>query len=93
MGRIIGMMEAGWSSRREARQLGHSDCVVRCWDQRIREMSFTQRPVSGGSQQTSRREKSTTSFDISSDDNRVRVWRLRDERLNPAFDLHSFHRV
>ncbi|GFW37094.1 transposable element Tcb2 transposase [Trichonephila clavipes] len=28
-GRIIGMMEAGWSARRVARQLGHSDCVVR----------------------------------------------------------------
>ncbi|PRD32244.1 UNVERIFIED_CONTAM: hypothetical protein NCL1_21096 [Trichonephila clavipes] len=28
-GRIIGMMEDGWSTWREARQLGHSDCVVR----------------------------------------------------------------
>ncbi|GFX78517.1 hypothetical protein TNCV_29571 [Trichonephila clavipes] len=26
-GRIIGMMEAGWSARRVARQLGLSDCV------------------------------------------------------------------
>ncbi|GFS65775.1 transposable element Tcb2 transposase [Trichonephila clavipes] len=26
-------------------------------------------------------------FNISSDDNRVRVWRLRGERLNPAFAL------
>ncbi|GFU73465.1 transposable element Tcb2 transposase [Trichonephila clavipes] len=26
-GRIIGMMEAGWSARRVARQLGRSDCV------------------------------------------------------------------
>ncbi|PRD28299.1 UNVERIFIED_CONTAM: hypothetical protein NCL1_32776 [Trichonephila clavipes] len=42
-GRIIGMMEAGWSARRVARQLGRSDCVVkRCWDQWIQEMSFTQ---------------------------------------------------
>ncbi|GFW15698.1 uncharacterized protein TNCV_3581961 [Trichonephila clavipes] len=33
-GRIIGMMEAGWSAKRVARQLGHYDCVVsRCWDQ------------------------------------------------------------
>ncbi|GFX24107.1 hypothetical protein TNCV_2436001 [Trichonephila clavipes] len=33
-GRIIGMMEAGWSPRRVARQLGRSDSVVRrCWDQ------------------------------------------------------------
>ncbi|GFT46774.1 transposable element Tcb2 transposase [Trichonephila clavipes] len=51
------MMEAGWSARRVARQLGRSDCVVRrCWDQWIREMSFTRRPGSGRSQQTSRRE-------------------------------------
>ncbi|GFT03425.1 uncharacterized protein TNCV_2985871 [Trichonephila clavipes] len=33
-GRIIGMMETGWSARRVARQLGRSDCVVRrCWGQ------------------------------------------------------------
>ncbi|GFV58064.1 transposable element Tcb2 transposase [Trichonephila clavipes] len=47
-------MEAGWSARRVARQLGHSDCVVRrCWDQWIREMSFTRRPDSGCPRQTS----------------------------------------
>ncbi|GFU75247.1 transposable element Tcb2 transposase [Trichonephila clavipes] len=46
--RIIGMMEAGWSVRRIARQLGCSDCVVRrCWDQWILEKSFAQRPGSG----------------------------------------------
>ncbi|GFV88689.1 transposable element Tcb2 transposase [Trichonephila clavipes] len=40
-------MEAGWSARRVTRPLGHSDCVVRrCWDQWIREMSFTRRPGS-----------------------------------------------
>ncbi|GFV77024.1 transposable element Tcb2 transposase [Trichonephila clavipes] len=56
-GRIIGIMEAGWSARRVARQLGRSDCVVRrCWDQWIREMSFTQRPGPGRPRQTSRRE-------------------------------------
>ncbi|GFT94388.1 HTH_Tnp_Tc3_2 domain-containing protein [Trichonephila clavipes] len=49
------MMEAGWSARQVARQLGRSDCVVRrCWDQWIREISFTQRPVSGRPRQTSR---------------------------------------
>ncbi|GFS92274.1 transposable element Tcb2 transposase [Trichonephila clavipes] len=54
---MIGMMEDGWSARGVAHQLGHSDCVVgRCWDQWIREMSFTQRPGSGRSQQNSRRE-------------------------------------
>ncbi|GFS78900.1 uncharacterized protein TNCV_4341651 [Trichonephila clavipes] len=31
-GRIIGMMEAGWSDRRVARQLGRSDCVARSSD-------------------------------------------------------------
>ncbi|GFW71900.1 transposable element Tcb2 transposase [Trichonephila clavipes] len=52
-------MEAGWSVRRVARQLGRSDCVVRrCWDQWIREMSFTLRPGSGRPQQTSHRENS-----------------------------------
>ncbi|GFU82628.1 hypothetical protein TNCV_2306721 [Trichonephila clavipes] len=45
-GRIIGEIEAGWSAWRVARQLGHSDCVVRrYWDQWIREMSFTRRPA------------------------------------------------
>ncbi|GFX45266.1 transposable element Tcb2 transposase [Trichonephila clavipes] len=50
-------MEAGWSARLVARQLGHSVCVVtRCWDQWIREMSFTRKPGSGRPRQTSRRE-------------------------------------
>ncbi|GFX04852.1 transposable element Tcb2 transposase [Trichonephila clavipes] len=50
-------MEAGWSARRVASLLDRSDCVVRMsWDQCIREMSFTRRPGSGGSRQTSRRE-------------------------------------
>ncbi|GFW14276.1 transposable element Tcb2 transposase [Trichonephila clavipes] len=50
-------MEAGWSARRVARQLGRSDCVVRsCWDQRIRDMSFTGRQGSGRPRLTSRRE-------------------------------------
>ncbi|GFV73987.1 transposable element Tcb2 transposase [Trichonephila clavipes] len=50
-------MEAGWSARRVARQLGRSDFVVlRFWDQWIREISFTRRPGSGRIRQTSRRE-------------------------------------
>ncbi|GFU39823.1 transposable element Tcb2 transposase [Trichonephila clavipes] len=53
-GRIIGMREAGWSARRVARRLGRFDCVVRrCWDQWIREMSFTRRSGSGRPRQTS----------------------------------------
>ncbi|GFW82858.1 transposable element Tcb2 transposase [Trichonephila clavipes] len=125
------MMNAGWSAKRVARQLGRSDCVVkRCWDQWIREMSFTRRPGLGRPRQTSRREDrkkcmrtvncfigchpGTCSTFIRdpvssrtirrrlaegawlhlgsrrhyiSDDNRVRVWRPRGERLNPAFAL------
>ncbi|GFV98683.1 transposable element Tcb2 transposase [Trichonephila clavipes] len=51
-------MEAGWSARRVAHQLGHSDCVVRrCWDQWIQEMSFIRRPGSGRPRQTSHREE------------------------------------
>ncbi|GFW05552.1 transposable element Tcb2 transposase [Trichonephila clavipes] len=50
-------MEAGWSNRRVARRLGHPDCVVRrCWDQWIREMSFTRRSGSGRPLQTSHLE-------------------------------------
>ncbi|GFX22566.1 transposable element Tcb2 transposase [Trichonephila clavipes] len=75
MERIIGMMEAVWSARQVARQLGSSHCVVRrCWDQWIREMSFTRRPV----------VYKTATY---SDDKLVRVWRPRGERLNPAFAL------
>ncbi|GFV16717.1 uncharacterized protein TNCV_4419041 [Trichonephila clavipes] len=55
--RINGMMKAGWSTRGVARQLGGTNCVVsRCWDQWIREISFTRRPGSGRPQQTSRRK-------------------------------------
>lgn len=171
-GRIIGMMEAGWSARRVARQVGRSDFTVRrCWDQWTEETSFTRRPGSGRPRQTSRREdrhiirharveptaslaaiqtqaapslrapvssrtiarrlaeghlvsrrplrvlpmtpthrrlrlewcrarqdwtatewnqvvfSDESRFNLSSDDNRVRVWRLRGERLNPAFAL------
>ncbi|GFT84932.1 transposable element Tcb2 transposase [Trichonephila clavipes] len=171
-GRIIGMMEAGWSARQVARQLCRSDCVVRrCWVQWIREMSFTRRPGLGHPGLTIRREdlyiernarvqptassaaiqtqlapslgtpvssrtirrclvegnlgprrplrvlpltpthrrfrlewcharenwtaaewnqvvfRDESRFNLSSDDNRVRVWRPRGERLNPAFAL------
>ncbi|GFY36133.1 transposable element Tcb2 transposase [Trichonephila clavipes] len=56
-GRAIVIMEAGWSARLVSRQLGRSDCVVRrCWDQWIREMSFTQRPGTRHLRQTSHRE-------------------------------------
>ncbi|GFY03978.1 HTH_Tnp_Tc3_2 domain-containing protein [Trichonephila clavipes] len=52
-------MEAGWSTRRVARSLGRSDCVVRrCWDQWIQEMSFIRRPGLGSPRQTSHGEDS-----------------------------------
>ncbi|GFV34651.1 transposable element Tcb2 transposase [Trichonephila clavipes] len=108
-GRIIGMMEAGWSARRVARQLSRSDYVLRrCWDQWIREMSFTRRPGSELPQQISRPEdrhiyhargnwtaakwdqvvfSDESRFNLSSDDNRVRVWRPYAECLNSAFAL------
>ncbi|PRD35517.1 UNVERIFIED_CONTAM: hypothetical protein NCL1_11381 [Trichonephila clavipes] len=55
--RIICMREAGWSARPVACQLRRSDYVVRrCWDQWIRELSFTRKPGSGRSRQTSRQE-------------------------------------
>ncbi|GFX24574.1 hypothetical protein TNCV_3343541 [Trichonephila clavipes] len=39
------MTEPGWLAKPVARQLYHSDCVVRlCWDQFSRAMSFTRRP-------------------------------------------------
>ncbi|GFU94719.1 transposable element Tcb2 transposase [Trichonephila clavipes] len=51
------MMEAGWSPSRVVRQLGRSDYIVRrCWDQWIREMSFTRGPGSGFPRWTSLRK-------------------------------------
>ncbi|GFW90451.1 HTH_Tnp_Tc3_2 domain-containing protein [Trichonephila clavipes] len=53
------MIYAGWSAKKEARQLGRTDCVERrCWYQCLQEMSFTRRPCSGHPQQTSRRADS-----------------------------------
>ncbi|GFX91214.1 uncharacterized protein TNCV_1246291 [Trichonephila clavipes] len=54
-------MEAGWSARRVARRFGRSDCVLeRCWDQWIREMSFTRTAGSGSPRHSSHREYSHT---------------------------------
>ncbi|GFV27741.1 uncharacterized protein TNCV_4169631 [Trichonephila clavipes] len=78
-------MEAGWSAMRVARQLGRSYFVVRrSWDQWIREMSQNalDRPVI---QKTAKFDESR--FNLSSDDNRVRVWRPRGERFKHAFAL------
>ncbi|GFX91607.1 transposable element Tcb2 transposase [Trichonephila clavipes] len=93
-GRTIGMMETGWSARRVACQLGRFDCILRrCWDQWIQEMSFTQKPGSGRGTIDHRihrppsRHSNGFRFNLSSDDNRVRVWRPRGERFNLAFAL------
>ncbi|GFY27032.1 transposable element Tcb2 transposase [Trichonephila clavipes] len=51
------MREADCSRGQAPRQLGRYVCVVRrCWDQRIREKSFTRRPGSGRTCQNSHRE-------------------------------------
>ncbi|GFX20832.1 uncharacterized protein TNCV_78871 [Trichonephila clavipes] len=89
-------MEARWSERRVARKLGRSDCVVRrywdvvCWTSgseschlhKHQAQDVLDKPIV---------KKTTTSdefrFNISSDDNRVRVWRSRGKHLNPAFVL------
>ncbi|PRD28304.1 UNVERIFIED_CONTAM: Transposable element Tcb2 transposase [Trichonephila clavipes] len=52
------MMNARWSARPVARQLGRSDCVVMRRGQWIREISFTRTPGSGQPRQTSCREDS-----------------------------------
>ncbi|GFW79997.1 HTH_Tnp_Tc3_2 domain-containing protein [Trichonephila clavipes] len=73
------MMEAGWSALRVARQLGRFYCVVyRCWDQWIREMSFTRKPGSGRPRQTSRRE----------DRHIVRISRIHPNASSDALQAH-----
>ncbi|GFU11408.1 transposable element Tcb2 transposase [Trichonephila clavipes] len=79
-GRIIGMMEAGWLTRRVACQLGRSDCVVRRKWCQTRENWI----AAEGNQVVFSDE---SRFNLSSDDNRVRVWRPRGERFNRAFAL------
>ncbi|GFX60245.1 transposable element Tcb1 transposase [Trichonephila clavipes] len=140
-GKIIAMMEAGWSARRVARQLGRSDCVVRrCWASGSERYHLHEdqtqdaldRPVVDKTATSTRRHLAeghlgsrhplrvlpltptherlrlewcrtrrnwTTAewkqvvfsdesrFNLSSGDNRIRVWRPRGERLNPAFAL------
>ncbi|GFT20517.1 transposable element Tcb2 transposase [Trichonephila clavipes] len=129
--RIIGMMEAGWSARRVAHQLGRSDCVPTASSAAIKAQvapslgppvssrTIRRRLAKGhlGSWSplhgllltpTHRRIRlewcctrgnwtstegnqvvfsDESRFNLSSDDNRVRVWRTRGERLNLAFAL------
>ncbi|GFT02492.1 transposable element Tcb1 transposase [Trichonephila clavipes] len=77
-GKIIGMMEAGWSTRRVFHQLGCSDCVW-CHARGNRTaVEWNQVVFSDESR-----------FNISRNDNRVRVWRPCGEHLNPGFALQQ----
>ncbi|GFX16394.1 transposable element Tcb2 transposase [Trichonephila clavipes] len=93
-------METVWSARRVARQLGHFGCVVRRWlgPMNPRDVSYTKtRLRTPTTDQSSRKPphqewnqvvfSEESRFNISSDDNRVCVWRPRGERLNPTFAL------
>ncbi|GFY23012.1 uncharacterized protein TNCV_2182731 [Trichonephila clavipes] len=54
---IIGMKTAGWSTRRVAGQVDHSECAVRtCWQQWTREGTHAQKTGSGVTRKTTRRE-------------------------------------
>ncbi|GFT44833.1 transposable element Tcb1 transposase [Trichonephila clavipes] len=56
-GLIIGMKTAGWSTRRVAGQVDHSECVVRnCWEQWTREGTHARKTGSGATRKTTRRE-------------------------------------
>ncbi|GFW70291.1 transposable element Tcb1 transposase [Trichonephila clavipes] len=70
------MMEAGWSARRVARQLGRSDCV---WCHARRNWTAAEWNQVVFSDESR--------FNLSIDDNRVHVRRPRGERRNPAFAL------
>ncbi|GFU51890.1 transposable element Tcb1 transposase [Trichonephila clavipes] len=70
-------MEAGWSARRVARQLGRSDCVEWCHARGNWTAAEWNHVIFSDE----------SGFNLSSDDNRVRVWRPRGECLNPAFAL------
>ncbi|GFV10251.1 transposable element Tcb1 transposase [Trichonephila clavipes] len=56
-GLIIGMKTAGWSTRRVAGQVDHSECAVRnCWEQWTREGTHVRKTGSGAIWKTTRRE-------------------------------------
>ncbi|GFV12622.1 transposable element Tcb2 transposase [Trichonephila clavipes] len=91
-------METGCSARRVSRQLGHSDCVEnsgseRCHLHEDQAQDAIDRPVVKKTPSSTSAEwnqivfSDEFKFNHSSDDNRVRVWRPRGERLNPAFVL------
>ncbi|GFX14248.1 transposable element Tc1 transposase [Trichonephila clavipes] len=56
-GMIIGMKTAGWSTRRVAGQVDHSECTCRnCWEQWTREGTHVRKTGSGETRKTTRRE-------------------------------------
>ncbi|GFV51967.1 uncharacterized protein TNCV_1323201 [Trichonephila clavipes] len=56
-GLIIGMKTAGWSRRRVAGQVDHSECaVINCWEQWTREGTHVRKTGSGATRKTTRRE-------------------------------------
>ncbi|GFY12410.1 transposable element Tcb1 transposase [Trichonephila clavipes] len=90
-GKIVGMMEAGWrlaeghlGSRRPLRVLP--------WEpthQRLRLEWCRARGNRIAAEWNQVVFSDESRFNLSSDDNRVRVWRPRGERLNPAFALQQ----
>ncbi|GFV79355.1 transposable element Tc1 transposase [Trichonephila clavipes] len=56
-GLIIGMISAGWSTRRVAVLVDRSECAVRnCWEQWTREGTHARKTGSGATRKTTRRE-------------------------------------
>ncbi|GFX56600.1 transposable element Tcb1 transposase [Trichonephila clavipes] len=56
-GLIIGMKTAGWSTRRVAGHVDHSECAVRnCWEQWTREGTHVRKTEPGATRKTTRRE-------------------------------------
>ncbi|GFX14498.1 HTH_Tnp_Tc3_2 domain-containing protein [Trichonephila clavipes] len=54
---IIEMKTAGWSTRRVAVQVNHSECAVRnCWEHWSREGTYARKTGSGASRKIARRE-------------------------------------
>ncbi|GFV05873.1 transposable element Tcb2 transposase [Trichonephila clavipes] len=101
-GRIISMMKVGCSTRRVARQLGPSDCVTsRREDCNIVRNGRIRPPDSSAAIQAQSGERGNwtaaewnqvvfrdeSRFNLSNDENRVRVWRPHGECLNSAFAL------
>ncbi|GFW15055.1 HTH_Tnp_Tc3_2 domain-containing protein [Trichonephila clavipes] len=56
-GLIIGRKTVGWSTRRVAGQVDHSECAVRnCWEQWTREGTQARKTGSGATGKTTRRD-------------------------------------